>query len=74
MDAKEENNRFEVYFGLTCLGGIDSQSQTLLNSEQSKIINDNNNPDSPLYLQSSHLEESNFKDQFFVTRSSFEVN
>lgn len=27
-----------------------------------------------LILQSSELEESNFKDQFFVTRSSFQVN
>lgn len=28
----------------------------------------------PLILQSSQLEDSNFKDQFFVTRSSFQVN
>lgn len=79
MHAQEANTRLEVNFGLTCLGGKDDQSNTLPNSLQTGKENDDKNKSTaisigPLYLQSSQLEESNFKDQFFVTRNSFQVN
>lgn len=79
MAAKEVNARLDVNFGLACLGGEDDQNQTLQNVPQTENKNDDKNNSTavsigPLYLQTSQLEESNFKEQFFVTRSSFQVN
>lgn len=59
--------------------GNSGQNQAQPNSPQKDDKNDDKKSNAamsvgPLHLQSSQLEESNFKDQFFVTRSSFQVN
>jgi hypothetical protein len=66
----------EANFSLACLGFNDSQ---LFSSSKIKNVSEEKNNDallsvSQFILQSSELEESNFKEQFFVTRSSFQVN
>jgi len=74
LHAKVLNTQFEGDFSLACLGVDDDKvrCKSLRNGDEN---NDKNNMSiSPLILQFSHLEDSNFKDQFFVTRSSFQVN
>lgn len=75
MHAKIINTQFEV--------GVTSACLHFNNPSQDKPIEDKNanvnNTDVllspvPVDLQSSILEESNFKNQFFITRSSFQVN
>ncbi|VVC33975.1 Hypothetical protein CINCED_3A024185 [Cinara cedri] len=70
------NTQFEFDVTLTCLGLNNPNKDKPL---EIKNRNDkDNNTDvalslDPVALQSSLLEESNFKDQFFITRSSFQI-
>lgn len=77
LHAKIINTQFEVGITLACLG-LNNASHEKDKSLEDSYININN-PDFLLSsisvdLQSSLLEESNFKNQFFITRSSFQVN
>lgn len=63
------NNQLEVDSISTCLGIVDKKES----SDQSHSSEENCTSIEPLILQSSLLEDSNFKDQFFITRSSFQV-
>lgn len=77
LQAKKINIQFEVDLALACSSVNNTQtSSKCLQAED--IINER--PDSALMsidsllLQSTHLEDSNFKNQFFVTKCSFQVN
>lgn len=77
LQAKTINIQFEVDLALACSSVNDTQTSfKCLQAENKK----NERPDSALMsidsllLQSTHLEDSNFKNQFFVTKCSFQVN
>jgi len=65
------NTQFEVDLKLACIDADDSESlPNYLTQEDKKK---QGMPIDSLILQSTHLEDSNFKNQFFVTRCSFQV-
>lgn len=77
LQAKTINIQFEVGLALACSSVNNTQTSSMcLQAEDKK----NERPDSALMsidsllLQSTHLEDSNFKNQFFVTKCSFQVN
>jgi len=77
FEAEVINTQFEENLALTCMDYIDNQTpQKSVQSEDKK--DDYNDVElislSPLILQPTVLEDSNFKNQFFITRSSFQVN
>lgn len=77
LHAKVLNTQLEGDFGLTCLGMHNGEIQYKPLHDDDEDNDKSSLPAmsiSPLILQSSQLEDSNFKDQFFVTRSSFQVN
>lgn len=67
LKHKVINTQFEVDFKLAC---IDASH---LCNYLTQIEDKEEEPNDSLTLQSSHLEDSNFKNQFFVTRCSFQV-
>lgn len=68
--AKEINAQLEGKFALACLE-IDCDQKSPKNENEN---NDTTLSNFPIILQSPHLEDSNFKHNFFITRSSFQVS
>lgn len=70
LHAKEINTQLEGKLALACLD-VDCDQKSPRKEDEN---NDTTLSNFPLILQSSHLEDSNFKHQFFITRSSFQVS
>lgn len=69
IQCKVMNTQLEFDFGLACMCSDADECPKDCNKCQDELRNNN----SKLIFPCSHLEESNFKNQFFVTRSSFNV-
>lgn len=70
LHAKEINTQLEGKFTLACLDIEYEQKSSKKEDENNKTTLSY----FPIILQSSHLEDSDFKHQFFITRSSFQVS
>lgn len=88
LHSKVINSQLEVEFVLSCMGVDSCQSPPkhleAINRNDHKDKDDQENTDEhkdkevpspifPVILQYTQLEESNFKANFFITRSSFQV-
>jgi len=69
LQSKAINTQFEVKLQLACMDIDDSQIKAEDKKEVKSVMSVG-----PLTLKSTQLEDSDFKNQFFLSRSSFQVN